>query len=280
MKNLILILIIFFMKDLINIIFSNEYFAPFVKETFDVDIKSDFSSLHYNFIINCEKVKIKSRSRQNNEKNYKQTDVGLINPLIKDGPLSETEVDKALEDFYYAPDRNAIGIVTFSERLKNQELGKLRINPKNMKMYFPTDKEYLNVTTQFFNETQNKEQLSFQVNKDFNEIMSMAEKPENLDFNPYERILEKEAVYKDLSNNSTDKPELSEIFDDYNFSKNNKRKKQLLQEQILYEEKIFKRSLDSLSLKNEKHNKNIYSPLMKYNMKNLQRYKSDKFKLS
>lgn len=239
-------------------------------------------------LVNCGKTmnKIKSRSRnmvetnQNNEKNYKQTDVGLINPTIKDGPLSENEVNKALEDYFYAPDRNAIGIVTFSERLKNQELGKLRINPKNMKMYFPTDKEYMNITTKFFNDTQNKEQISFQINRDYNEILSMAEKPENLDFNPYERILDKEVAYKDLSKNSTEQPELNEIFDEYNFSKNNKRKKDLLQQQILYEEKLYKRSLDSLSLKNEKYNKNIYSPLMKYNMKNLQRYRSEKFKIS
>lgn len=225
------------------------------------------------------------RNHWNKEKHFLQYQVGLAsNPIIKDGPLSDEQVTKAMDDYYYEPINKAIGIVTFSDNIKKQALGKLRINSNNLKLFFPTDKEYQNVSSKAFNNTIIEETEKFSQDKEKLFLLSQVEKPENMDINPYKLLLDKqsellneemnkqdnkkESKSKNYSN-SNNKSSLSSL-SQYDYSKNNKNKKNLLELSLLKEEKIYKQNLETLKDKNERYNKQMVSPMMKYNMKMLQ----------
>ena len=222
-----------------------------------------------NFIVS-NKITTKERNRIKEipyKKSYTQEEVGLLNPVVNDGPLSERELWLSLDNYFHPPEKNAIGIVTFSNKLKNQKLGKLRINSNNMKMYFPTDKEYMNISSKLFNETLLHETLDFGNTKEALNIISNSEKPENFNINPYSLILENESLQATKLKNET-------LYDEFDFTKNNKNKKNLLQLSLEEEEKIYRHNLSTLKDKYVRYNRQIQNPILKNNMNGYNSYKT------
>lgn len=195
--------------------------------------------------------KLDSKKAIPNPDSLTKGEVGLLNPAIEDGPLSESDAIKAMEDYFYTPEKQSVGIITFSENIKNQKLGKLRINSKNMKLYFPTDEEYRNVSKTFFNDTAIAENNEYLANRNKLNLIALSEKPENYEINPYKLILSSNSTF-----NSTN--------DEFEFTKKNKNKKNLLELSALHEEEIYVNNLSTLKDQYEKYNRQQYNPYYKF----------------
>jgi hypothetical protein len=183
---------------------------------------------------------------------FKKYQVGLLAKL-PDGPLTENDAKKALKEDQEqknGDDKNkSIGVVYIAQNLRNKRMGKFRIKPDGIKLFFPTDKDRIN-----YQDIKDNENFQHFVDINRVEFEKNKLKEAEVDFkkNPYKDIYDEEKKMIDKG--------LLKV-------NNNKYKKHLMNMVLEKEQEIYNKMVnnDYSEVKVRKYNKQFYNPAYRAN---------------